>query len=365
MPDDSRLLELILRFDELRDAGEQVSPEVLCRDCPDLLPALRARLNALQAMDALLSSEDPGSGSPEPTRSRFPEIPNYQILRELGRGGMGVVYEARHAASGRTVALKMHQSDRSVPSSQRARFRNEIEAIARLQHPNVVRIFEIGTHGGLPFYTMERLDGGTLEDKIAGGAQPARESAELVEVLAQAIHAAHEHGIVHRDLSPGNVLLTADGVPKITDFGLAKRLTGGARLTRTLQVLGTPSYMAPEQATGRSKQAGPATDIYSLGAILYRLLTGRPPFVGRTIMEIVMQAAEAHPDPPRRIVSSVPVDLETICLRCLQKRPRHRYPNAAALADDLRHFLNGEPVPHSRSLRERVAEWFRSDHGDD
>ncbi len=271
-------------------------------------------------------------------------VPGYEVLGELGRGGMGVVYKARQVGLNRTVALKMILVAECAGGQDRARFKAEGEAVARLQHPNVVQIHEVGEHDDRPFFSMEFVDGGSLAHKARGGPLPPRAAAGLVETLARAMHAAHEYGVVHRDLKPANVLLSADGTPKIADFGLAKRLDVDAGQTRTGSVLGTPSYMAPEQADGRTKEVGPAADVYALGAILYELLTGRPPFKGETAMHTLFQVLSVEPVPPARLRTGVPADLNVICLKCLEKNPRDRYASAAALAEDLRRFLNGEVI---------------------
>jgi tetratricopeptide (TPR) repeat protein len=257
---------------------------------------------------------------------------------------MGVVYQARQCSLKRLVAVKMILAGAHTDPKVRARFRTEAEAVARLQHPNIVNIYEVGESDGRPFLSLEYIDGGSLLRQIAGTARPEREAARLVETLARAVHYTHQRGILHRDLKPNNVLLTADGTPKITDFGLAKILGADAGPTRTETLLGTPSYMAPEQAAGNAKQVGPAADVYSLGAILYELLTGRAPFQGDTPLSTLEQVRTQEPVPPRRLRRSVSVDLETICLKCLRKEPCRRYRNAEGLADDLRCFLDGQPI---------------------
>jgi WD40 repeat protein len=226
-----------------------------------------------------------------------------------------------------------------------ARFKVEAEAVARLQHPNIVQVHDVGRHAGSPFLVLELVEGDNLAQRVAGTPQPAPWSAELVEALARAIHAAHQQGVVHRDLTPANVLLTADGTPKITDFGLAKLLVGGVGpRTVTGELLGTPSYMAPEQATGRQREIGAATDVYALGAVLYELLTGRPPFRGATVLETLQQVQTTEPVPPSRLVPGLPRDAETVALKCLHKDPAKRYKSAAALAEDLRRYRAGEPI---------------------
>jgi tetratricopeptide (TPR) repeat protein len=306
------------------------------------------------------STDPSGGGSPGEGRPAWPEVPGYEVLGELGRGGMGVVYRARQVGLNRLVALKMVRAGEHAGPEDLARFRAEAEAVAALQHPHVVQIFEVGRHAGLPFFALEYLEGGSLQDRLRGAPLPPREAARLVQTLAGAVQAAHERGLIHRDLKPANVLLAADGTPKVTDFGLAKRVEGGAGLTQSGAVVGTPSYMAPEQAAGKGKAVGPAADVYALGAVLYECLTGRPPFKAATPMETVLQVLGEEPVPPRRLQPQVPPDLETVCLTCLGKEPARRYAGARALADDLRRFLNGEPI-QARPVGawERGVKWAR------
>jgi hypothetical protein len=272
---------------------------------------------------------------------------------------MGVVYRARQVTLGRLVALKVILAGAHAESAERARFRREAEAVARLQHAHIVQVFEVGEHLGLPFFSLEFCPGGGLDGKLAGTPLPPRETAALVEKLARAAHAAHQKGIVHRDLKPANVLLAEDGTPKIADFGLAKTLDEAGQ-TASGAVLGTPSYMAPEQARGKGHEAGPAVDIYALGAVLYECLTGRPPFKAATTADTLLQVIGDEPVPPSRLAPGVPRDLETVCLRCLQKEPARRYRSALDLADDLGRFLTGEPVRARPAGRlERVAKWAR------
>jgi eukaryotic-like serine/threonine-protein kinase len=290
------------------------------------------------------STRPPEAESPSPPSAPTPTIAGYEILGELGRGGMGVVYKAVQARLNRVVALKMVLAGAHASPGQLARFLTEAEAVARLAHPNIVQIYEIGEHQGLPYFSLEYVDGDSLARKIAGKPRPPGEAAGVVGLLAQAIHFAHQAGIVHRDLKPANVLLTRDGIPKLTDFGLAKRLEGDAGQTRSGTLLGTPAYMAPEQARGDIKEVSPLADTYALGVILYELLTGRPPFVGASVADTIHQIETQEPVPPRQLQPNVPRDLETICLRCLQKEPLKRFPSAEVLARDLHHFLAGEPI---------------------
>jgi serine/threonine-protein kinase len=273
---------------------------------------------------------------------------DYEILHELGRGGMGVVYRAKHKALNRVVALKMILSGVHAGADEIARFRVEAEAIARLKHPNIVQVYDIRQQDGQAYFSLEFCGGGSLSGKLRGKPLVPKEAARIVESLARAMQAVHDAGILHRDLKPANVLLTDDGTPKITDFGLAKKLDeGGQGKTRTGAIVGTPAYMAPEQAEGK-KDLGPSADIYALGAILYECLTGRPPFQAATTLDTVLQVISDEPVPPRRLNSKVPRDLEVICLKCLRKAPRGRYASAAALADDVRRYLDGEPIEARR-----------------
>jgi Protein kinase domain len=272
-----------------------------------------------------------------------PAIAGYEILKELGRGGMGVVYKARHLRLKRLVALKVILAGGHAGAAEFARFRVEAEAVARLQHPNVVQVFDVGEQEGLPFLAMELVEGGSLAERVVDTPLPSAEAAALVRTLAGALQAAHEAKVVHRDLKPANVLLTSDGMPKVSDFGLAKKLDDAGE-TATGAVLGTPSYMAPEQASGNAKEVGPAADVWALGAILYKLLTRRPPFQAATTMDTILQVLEDEPVSLRRLNSRVPRDLETVCLKCLEKDQARRYHSAGALAEDLRRFLDGKPV---------------------
>jgi WD40 repeat protein len=292
--------------------------------------------------------------------SSLPDIPGHTLLERIGRGGMGVVYRAVHRELGRPVALKMMVAGSHADDEDLARFRTEAKAVAQLDHPNIVTIYEVGEHQGLPYLSIEYCSGGSLDKPLRESPLPARRSAELVEALARAIAVAHRQGIIHRDLKPANVLLTANGTPKITDFGLAKRLDAGAGYTQTASIVGTPSYMAPEQAAADHKLVGPAADIYALGAILYDCLTGRPPFKGATVLETLDQVREHEPVAPRQFNPSIPADLETICLKCLRKLPAKRYASAEALADDLQRWRAGQPI-RARPVGqlERCAKWVR------
>jgi tetratricopeptide (TPR) repeat protein/tRNA A-37 threonylcarbamoyl transferase component Bud32 len=287
-----------------------------------------------------------------------PCIAGYEVLQEAGRGGMSVVYKARQAHPERLVAIKMILSGVHAGVERQVRFLSEADAIARLQHPHIVQIYEVGQHESFPFLSLEFMNGGSLAQKLDGTPQPARQAASLVETLARAIHHAHEHGVIHRDLKPANILLTTDGIPKISDFGLAKQERPG--LTATGAILGTPTYMAPEQAAGNNAAVGPPADIYALGVILYELLTGRPPFQSAAVQETLAQVRSQEPVPPRSLQPRLPCDLETICLKCLEKDPARRYLSALRLAADLSHFLKGETIEARPSPAwERFGKWMQ------
>lgn len=283
-----------------------------------------------------------------------------EIREEIGQGGMGRVYLAWQRSLERIVAVKVLRSFADLPADAHVRFRREAIAAAQLHHPNIVQVFSIGEIAGVPFYVMEHVAGGDLARRLNGQRWPARGGAQLIETLARALHVAHQQRLLHRDLKPSNILLTSEGIPKVGDFGLAKRLDQSPDRTTRETLMGTPSYMSPEQAVGESETLTPATDVYSLGAILYELLTGQPPFVGGGSLQVLDRVRTAEPMTPRRLVTQVPADLETICLQCLRKEPSRRYPTALALAEDLRRFLNGEPIQARRHRAwSRVKSWCR------
>lgn len=298
--------------------------------------------------DARSTNAGPDDGESRPPfagrSGSCPTVEGYDILEELGRGSSSVVYKARDRSLGRIVALKMMAAGAHAPPDQLARIAIEARAVASLHHPNIVQIHEIGESQGVPFLSLEYVEGESLDRRIDGRPQPPQAAARLVGTLARAIHAAHLRGIVHRDVKPANILIEPDGTPKLTDFGLAKDLESRSSQTRSGTLLGTPSYMAPEQARGDVDDVGPAADIHALGAILYEMLVGRPPFLGASPYETTMQVVNDEPVRPSRLVPRLPPDIETICLECLHKEPQRRYRDAGALAEDCRRFLAGEPI---------------------
>jgi tetratricopeptide (TPR) repeat protein len=374
-------------FDQAIQSEPAQRENVLAGAC-DGDPQLRAEVEALLAHDAqveragFLPSPGPadvapnGTGKSQAAGLGSVTVAGYEILAELGRGGMGVVYQARQIQVNRLVALKMILAGAHAGPEALTRFRREAEAVARLEHPHIVRLYEYGDRHGLPYYSMELVDGGNLAQKLGGVPQPAAQAAQFLHILAQALHCAHQNGIVHRDLKPANILLSGAapsangagflqpphplGTPKIADFGLAKHLDAGPGPTQTGMIVGTPSYMAPEQAAGQHKNIGPATDVYALGAILYEMLTGRPPFLADSPLATLQEVLSGEPVSVTRLQPKVPRDLETICLKCLEKEPRKRYASAAALAEDLRRFLTGESIgARPAGFAERFGRWSR------
>lgn len=289
-----------------------------------------------------------------------PGLDDYELLNEIGRGGQGVVYRARQKSLNRTVALKVIGAGAWATEAHLKRFRLEAEATAGLNHPFIVPIHEIGEQNGHCYFSMSLIEGEQLDAVASGGAMPASRATELVAKLARTVHHAHDRGVLHRDIKPGNILLDAKGEPHLTDFGLARLLEAESTMTRTVDMLGTPTYMAPEQARGTSAALTRATDVYGLGAVLYQLLTGRPPFSAETPFEIVRLLLETEPPDPRAINPKLGRDLSTICLKCLEKDPQHRYTSALALAEDLERCLRREPIRARRSgVVSRASKWIR------
>jgi eukaryotic-like serine/threonine-protein kinase len=362
---DERLAALLGELTEARRRGKPADPDALARQHPDLGDELRALWVAVQLAEEFAP---PRSGEPStllqaaaPARNAgLEDLPrpfgDFTLLEEIGRGGMGAVYRARQASLHRTVAVKL------IHRGERARFQFEAEAAAKLDHPNIVPVHGVGEQDGQPYLCMKYVEGTTLARLVADNPLPPREAARYVAQVARAVHYAHENGILHRDLKPANVLIDRQGRPYVTDFGLAKQV-GGPQLTATNAILGTPSYMPPEQASGCRGKLSPASDVYSLGALLYELLTGRPPFRAATPVDTLLLVLDTEPVPPRQLNPRVDRGLELICLKCLQKHADLRYSSAAALADDLDRFLNGEtPSVWSGKFADVIGGAFRETH---
>jgi len=363
---DELLAKLLANLSEQLRGGQQPDFDAVAKQHPELTAELRELWAVAQvAQECGRSSSEsnatielprqPGVRTAVPGGGMQPaSVPrlfgDYEILEEIGRGGMGVVFKARQQSLNRTVALKMILRGELASPTELARFRAEAEAAARLQHPNIITVHEVGDVGGQAYFSMKYVEGQTLAGLLADGPVPPRDAARYVATIARAVHHAHEQGILHRDLKPSNVLLDPQGQLHVTDFGLAKSVTSDSRqpalvnLTRTGGIVGTPAYMAPEQAAGHRGAVGPASDVYSLGTVLYELLTGRPPFQGASAVDTIMLVLEQEPVPPRRLNPRVARDLEVICLKCLHKSPEFRYRSAADLAADLERFLEGEPL---------------------
>src|SRR5437660_1164372 len=353
-----------------RNCGAKVfsdAPEGLCTGC-----VLEAAIGG-----AVAGGDDPGrpaSSMPATTpddvapncqktasaAGLLVELGDYELLEEIGRGGQGVVFRARQKSLNRTVALKVISLGQWASKAHLKRFRREAEAAASLDHPGIVPIYEVGERDSSCYFSMRFVEGGQLDEVVRRAPMSIRQAAELIAKVARTVHYAHEHGILHRDIKPGNILLDVKGEPHLTDFGLAQLLEMESTVTGTLEVLGTPSYMAPEQALGENAAISKATDIYGLGAVLYKLLTGHPPFAGGTTYETIKLLLDTEPRQPRLLNPKIDRDLSTICLRCLEKDPQRRYSSALALAKDLERWLKHEPIlaRHIGILR-RGAKWVR------
>jgi serine/threonine protein kinase len=372
---DQRLAEIISSVADGVTTGELVDLENLCVANPDLADELRRLWGTILITDTagMAADERIGETHSDNSQSRWRSlklpttIDDYELLEEIGRGGMGVVYRARQISLGREVAIKMILRGRLASQSDFDRFVAEASATAKLEHPQIVPVYAIGEMDGRPYFSMQLIDGNTLADKINSSPLPQRRAARIVATVARAIAFAHREGVLHRDIKPSNILLTKEGAPMVTDFGLAKQASSHdsaiAELTRSGMLVGTPSYMSPEQASGRRAIVGPASDVYSLGCVLYFALTGRGPFVGDSPVDVVMQVIEQEPTPPRALRPSLDRDLEMIVIRCLQKPIDLRYETADALADDLDAYLADEPVSaRSGHFEQVVARLFRETH---
>lgn len=371
---EQRLAELLEQMTAELRAGRTPDLDALTQQHPEFSGELRELWGAVQLAEGMalglsrrssLGAEAtvPWSAGPAAAGELPREFGDFELQRELGRGGMGIVYQARQRSLDRTAAVKMILRGQWASAADLARFRSEAESAARLDHPHIVPVYEVGEHDGQPYFVMKYVEGVTLASRLAEGPIPPREAAALLAPICDAIHFAHERGILHRDLKPSNILIDVDGRPHVTDFGLAKRVESDAQLTRSGAVLGTPCYMAPEQAAGNRGQLSPASDVYSLGTILYQMLTGRPPFQAATPVDTVLLVLEQDPLPPRLLNPRADRDLEMIALKCLQKPAALRYPTAKALADDLRAYLTDEPISARSGLFSQViARWFRETH---
>jgi eukaryotic-like serine/threonine-protein kinase len=385
---DDRVLAILERWAASREQGQSLSAEQLCQDCPDLVEEVRGRIKMLEAM-RWLEASDVAHDSPQPRilagnirpsthhlaneptvgvspspDSRPPAIGSYvryvgdyELISEIARGGMGVVFKARQVRLKRIVALKMILAGRLATAEEVRRFHTEAESAANLEHPNIVPIFEVGEQQGLHYFSMGFVDGVSLSTRLAEGPLSPREAARILQPVAEAVHYAHQKGVIHRDLKPGNILLDKNGQPRVTDFGLAKRVAGDAsEMTGTGQILGTASYMPPEQALGQPGMVREGADVYAMGAVLYALLTGRPPFQADNPVETLRQVMERDPVAPRQLNPAIPSDLETICLKCLEKAVTNRYRSAKEVADELERFLDGRPI-QARPIRILNRAW--------
>lgn len=374
--------ELFAEIMEQADKGEAVDQSQLIADNPELADGLRSYFDAADQVEqmagpqeahdetrefkeakesgqnrnsdiAILSSQfsPDQSESPAPAEAikYFGQFGDYELLDVIARGGMGVVYKARQLSLNRIVAVKMILSGQLASVDEIQRFHTESKAAAALDHPNIVPVYAVGKQGNRHFFTMGYVEGESLAESVRDGPLAPTVAALIMKIVAEAIAYAHKKGVIHRDLKPSNILLAKDGQPRVTDFGLAKQVGGNCDLTATGQVLGTPSYMPPEQAEGAVKRIGPHSDIYSLGAVLYELLTGRPPFQSATSVGVLMQVMNREPVAPRMLNPTIPRDLETICLKCMQKRPFSRFATADLLVAELERFLNNQPI-HSEAM---------------
>src|SRR2546425_2037031 len=366
---DSPIMTSVLRV--CRKCGAEIfadAPEGLCTAClfetgldllarPSVAAGERGSVENTETSDANAAPHIKKAPRPAKTPAKFGD---YELVEEIGRGGQGVVYRAHQKSLNRTVALKVIGLGHWATEAHLKRFRREAEAAARLEHPGIVPIHEVGEHDGSCYFSMKFIEGGQLDAVTRREAMPIRRAAELIANVARTVHYAHEHHILHRDIKPGNILLDRKGEPHLTDFGLARLVETESTVTRTLEVLGTPSYMAPEQAMGNNDALNSATDVYGLGAVLYQLLTGHPPFAGSTTYETVRMVLETEPRQPRLLNSKIDRDLNTICLKCLEKDPKRRYASALALAEDLERWLKHKPIRARRTgLFARGKKWVQ------
>ena len=367
-----KLAELVTSLTDRLQRGETVDIHAECRANPELARDLMSLWGTVIVTNAVGGNEASairGTKGPAEDESGTWRLPlpcvlgDYELLEEIGRGGMGVVFRARQVSLDREVAIKMILRDRLASDAERQRFFAEARATAQLQHPGIVPVYDVGEIDGRPYFAMQYLRGRTLLELITSGQLDQREAARHVEKITRAVQFAHASGILHRDIKPSNIFIDSSGEARLTDFGLAKHSDNAESLTRTGVVLGTPTYMSPEQASGRMGELGPASDIYSLGSVLYHALTGRPPFTAKSAMDVLLQVLEQDPPNPRLLDPKIDRDLEMIVVRCLQKPPELRYSSAQALADDLAAYRKDEPISaRSGQFAQIVARWFRETH---
>ena len=384
MDRDEQLAQLLDQLAGQSQAGRMPDLEAVVREHPDLELELRELWATMVLaedfasfsgeLNNLTDGASPVQSGWEPSTAPIPgRIGDYEPVEEIGRGGMGVVYRARQTSLGRTVALKMILRGGLAAASDVARFRAEAESAARLNHANIVPVYEVGEHEGQPYFSMQLVEGTTLRERLQRGPLRAREAAELLVPICRAIHNAHQNGVLHRDLKPSNILIDKAGRAFVTDFGLAKRIPRSegvdgdslslTTLTHSGAIVGTPSYMAPEQAAGQRGDISAATDVYSLGALLYAMLTGRAPFQAATPLDTVLMVLEQDPVPPRVLNPTADADLELIAMKCLQKPQDLRYDDAAAMADDLQAWLDGDPISaRSSQFTQILSRAFRETH---
>jgi len=362
-PESPETLAVLDAYLQQLQAGVRPDREAILGEHAELAPIL----DCLDALESFAPPPDdsggkgPAAGDAWPSEEPMPrDFGDYELLHEIGRGGMGVVYRARQRGLDRTVAIKMILASHLASAEHVRRFQDEARAAARLRHSHIVHIHEVGQCHGQHYFTMEYIDGTSLAERIARGPADPKDAARLVRTVALAVHHLHEHGIVHRDLKPSNILLDSAGEPYVSDFGLAKVFAADSKATATGVIAGTPCYMAPEQAAGHGAQVGPAADVYSLGVILYELLTGQPPFLRENPLDTLLMVLGSEPVPPRQLQRRIPRELEWVCLKCLSRSPADRYASAAALADELDRFLKGEVLQaRAPGLGHRLWRWAR------
>ncbi|MEW4565169.1 serine/threonine-protein kinase [Bremerella sp. JC770] len=369
---DQQLAELLDDLTQRVQRGEVVDLEVVSREHPHLADDLKEVWGAVMLADAValnVSITDPGAGEePIPEKLSQLKLPlrfgDYELLEEIGRGGMGVVYRARQVSLNREVAVKMILKAQLASEDELSRFLSEAESAARLSHPGIVPVYEVGQRDGRYYFSMKYVEGETLSQRLARGPMPAKEVARMMRIVASAVHEAHQHGILHRDLKPSNILIDKNGNPVVTDFGLAKQVTSDVdSITRSGAIIGTPAFMAPEQASGDRGAVGVGSDVYGLGTILFAMLTGQPPFQGRTPVDVLLKVLEQDPPLPHEVNPKVDRDLEMIALRCLQKPMDLRYPSAQMLCEDFDAYLNDEAISaRSGQFFQVVSRMFRETH---